>query len=120
MKYQAIEACKAEFPVSRLCAVLNVAESGYYAWLNQALSAHKQENGQLQQSICTIWKQYRGVYGAPRIHAELQQQGINMGHNRVTRLMREAGIQGKTTRKRHPHTTQSDPTHPVAANVLDR
>ena len=120
MKYQAIEACKAEFPISRLCAVLNVAESGYYEWLNQAPSAHKQENRELQQSICTIWKQYRGVYGAPRIHAELQEQGINVGHNRVARLMREAGIQGKTTRKRRPHTTQADPTHPVAANVLDR
>jgi putative transposase len=120
MKYQAIEACKAEFPVSRLCAVLNIAESGYYAWLNQAPSAHKQENRELQQSICTIWKQYRGVYGAPRIYAELQEQGIKVGHNRVARLMREAGIQGKTTRKRRPHTTQSDPTHPVAANVLDR
>jgi transposase InsO family protein len=120
MKYQAIEACKAEFPISCLCAVLNIAESGYYAWLNQAPSTHKQENRQLQQSICTIWKQYRGVYGAPRIHAELQEQGINVGHNRVARLMRQAGIQGKTTRKRRPHTTQSDPTHPVAANVLDR
>jgi putative transposase len=120
MKYQAIEACKAEFPVSRLCAVLNIAESGYYAWLNQAPSAHKQENRELEQSICTVWKQYRGIYGAPRIHAELQEQGINVGHNRVARLMREAGIQGKTSRKRRPHTTQSDPTHPVAANVLDR
>ena len=120
MKYQAIEACKVEFPVSRLCAVLNIAESGYYAWLKQAPSAHKQENRQLQQTIGTIWKQYRGIYGAPRIHAELQEQGINVGHNRVARLMRQAGIQGKTTRKRCPHTTQSDPTHPVAANVLDR
>jgi putative transposase len=120
MKYQAIEACKAEFPVSRLCAVLNIAESGYYAWLNQAPSTRKQENRELQQSICTIWKQYRGVYGAPRIHAELQERGISTGHNRVARLMREAGIQGKTTRRRRPHTTQSDPTHPVAANVLDR
>ncbi len=120
MKYQAIEACKAEFPVSRLCAVLNIAESGYYAWLNRAPSPHEQENRQLQQTVCTIWKQYRCVYGAPRIHAELQEQGISVGHNRVARLMREAGIQGKTVCKRRPHTTQSDPTHPVVANVLDR
>lgn len=120
MKYQAIEACKTEFPISRLCAVLNIAESGYYAWLNRAPSPHEQANRQLQQSICTVWKQYRGIYGAPRIHAELREQGISVGHNRVARLMREAGIQGKTTRKRRPHTTQSDPTHPVAANVLDR
>jgi putative transposase len=120
MKYQAIEACKTEFPVSRLCAVLKIAESGYYAWLNRVPSPREQENRQLQQSIGTVWKQYRGIYGAPRIHAELQAEGIRVGHNRVARLMREAGIQGKTACKRRPHTTQTDPSHPVAANLLDR
>jgi putative transposase len=54
--------------------------------LNQAPSPHKQENRELQQSVCTIWKQYRGIYGAPRIHAELQEQGTNVGHNRVAHL----------------------------------
>ncbi len=120
MKYQAIEACKTEFRVSRLCAVLKIAESGYYAWLHRVPSSREQENRQLQQRICTLWKQYRGIYGAPRIHAELQEEGIRAGHNRVARLMREAGIQGKTACKRRPHTTQSDPSHPVAANLLDR
>ena len=120
MKYQAIEAYKTEFPVSRLCAVLNIAESGYYAWSSRAPSPREQANRELQQTICTVWKQYRGIYGAPRIHAELQEQGISAGHNRVARLMRHAGIQGKTACKRRPHTTQSDPTHPVVANVLDR
>ena len=120
MKYQAIEAYKTEFPVSRLCAVLNIAESGYYAWSSRAPSPREQANRELQQTICTVWKQYRGIYGAPRIHAELQEQGISAGHNRVARLMRHAGIQGKTACKRRPHTTQSDPTHPVVANGLDR
>jgi transposase InsO family protein len=120
MKYAAINDCQAEFPVSRLCAVLNVAESGYYAWLNRAPSPREQENRELQQTICTIWKQARRIYGAPRIHAELREQGISAGHNRVARLMHEAGIQGKTACKRHPHTTRTDPNHPVAANVLDR
>ena len=120
MKYAAINDCQAEFPVSRLCAVLKVAESGYYGWLNRTLGPREQENRELEQTICTVWKQVRGIYGAPRIHAELQELGINVGHNRVARLMREAGIQGKTACKRRPHTTQSDPTHPVAANVLDQ
>jgi putative transposase len=120
MKYEAIDGCKTEFPVSRLCAVLNIAESGYYAWLKRVPSPHEQENQKLQQTICTVWKQYRRIYGAPRIHAELQEQGITAGHNRVARLMRQAGIQGKMVCKRRPHTTQSDPTHPVVANLLDR
>lgn len=120
MKYAAIKDCQAEFPVSRLCAVLNIAESGYYAWLNRVPSPRERENRELQQTICTVWKQYRGIYGAPRVHVELQEQGISVGHNRVARLMRQAGIQGKTACKQRPHTTQTDPSHPVVANVLDR
>lgn len=88
--------------------------------MNRAPGPREQENRELEQTICTLWKQSRGIYGAPRIHAELQEQGISAGHNRVARLMRHAGIQGKTARKRRPHTTLSDPTHPVAANLLDR
>jgi transposase InsO family protein len=120
VKYAAIKDCQAEFPVSRLCAVLKVAESGYYEWLTRTPSPRERENQELEQTICRVWKQYRGIYGAPRIHAELQEQGISAGHNRVARLMREASIQGKTACKRRPHTTQTDPTHPMVANVLDR
>jgi putative transposase len=120
VKYAAIKDCKEGFPVSRLCAVLNIAESGYYAWLNRAPSPRERENRELEQTIGRIRKQDRGVNGAPRIHAKLQEQGISVGHNRVARLMRQAGIRGKTACKRRPHTTQSDPSHPVVANVLDR
>jgi transposase InsO family protein len=119
MKYEAIKGRKQDFPVARMCAVLQVSESGYYAWLSRAPSRRKQENEALSDRIKLVWSQFRGIYGAPRIHAELQAQGLCVGRHRVARLMRKAGISGKSACKRRPRTTQSDPTHPVAPNLLD-
>jgi len=120
MKYAAIAECKQDFPVVRLCAVLQVSESGYYAWLKREPSRRQQENAVLSERIKQVWMQFRGLYGAPRIHAELQAQGLCVGRHRVARLMRQVGISGKRACKRRPRTTQSDPTHPVAPNLLDR
>jgi putative transposase len=39
---------------------------------------------------------------------------------RVVRLMRSAGLKGKGRARRPPRPTTADPTHPVAANVLNR
>lgn len=120
MRYAAIERCQSEFPVTRLCAVLKVSESGYYAWVKRSPAPRQQANQQLQRTIQQVWQRYRGIYGAPRIHAELQAVGIRVGHNRVARLMRVAGLRGKTARRRQPRTTQVDTTQPVAPNRLAR
>lgn len=55
----------------------------------------------------------------PRIHAELQEQGVEVGRKRVARLMRENGV-AAGGRRRYRKTTDSDHDHRVAPNVLDR
>jgi transposase InsO family protein len=120
MKYAAIDQSKDDFPVARLCETLDVSESGYYAWSKREPSTRMVENSCLRDRIVHLWHQVHGIYGAPRIHAELLAQGIHIGRNRVAKLMREAGIRGRSPRKRRPRTTQADPTHSVAPNVLDR
>jgi putative transposase len=118
MKYPAVAACEDEFPVSRLCEVLGVSESGYYAWLNRPLSQREQANRGLGERIQAIWQRFRGMYGAPRIHAELQAAGEVVGHNRVARIMQHLGLRGKGSRKRQPSTTHSDPDHRFEPNML--
>ena len=59
------------------------------------------------------------TYGSPRVHQDLQAQGIRCGCKRVARLMRENGIRAKQAR-RFKATTDSDHNHPVAPNLLDR
>jgi len=59
------------------------------------------------------------VYGSPRIHAELKEQGVHCGRKRVARLMRERGINAKSKRRKMK-TTDSRHDNPVAPNILDR
>lgn len=120
MKYQQVQACAETHPVSRICEVLEVSESGYYAWLKREPSQRQQANAQLGERIRAMWKHFKGIYGAPRIHAELQAQGESVGKNRVAKLMQKLGLQGKSDRQRRPRTTQSDPSHAVPSNILDR
>lgn len=120
MKYEAVHTWQYEFPVARLCAVLKVSVSGYYAWLKRPVAPRQQANQQLEQTIRQVWQRVRGIYGAPRIHAELQAQGLRVGHNRVARLMRVAGLRGKAAHRRRPLTTQANPMDVVAPNRLAR
>jgi hypothetical protein len=121
MTYEAIRQSSEEFPVARQCAVLGVSESGYYAWQNRLPGQREQENTALKETIYTLWDASGRIYGAPRIHHALQHdEGMCVGHNRVARLMREMGITGKMPRRKRPRTTQSDPTHMPAPNILAR
>lgn len=120
MKYAVIAEAACEYPISQMCQIFKVSESGYYAWLKRPPSRQHQERTYLKSRIRAVWEQYRRVYGAPRIHDALRDRGICVGRHRVARLMREMGIAGKSHRKRRPRTTQVDTTHPVAPNVLDR
>jgi putative transposase len=61
----------------------------------------------------------RQVYGSPRLHAELKEQGVHCGRKRVARLMRERGISAKPKRRKLK-TTDSHHSNPVALNMLAR
>jgi transposase InsO family protein len=119
-KYEGIEQMSVEFGVRGMCAFLGVSASGYYAWLKRVPSEHAREDEGLQQAIESIWIQNRGIYGAPRVHAELRDQGHRVSRKRVARLMRQAGLQGRMARRKRPRTTISDPANPAAPNLVNR
>jgi putative transposase len=120
MKYEIINKAKGVYPVRRLCEFLGVSESGYYAWTKREPSQRELEDARLKAVILDIWQASYQIYGLPRIQAELRDQGIQIGKQRLARLMREAGIVGKMPRRKRPQTTQRDDSHPVAPNVLNR
>lgn len=120
MKYAVIHQSKVEFPISRLCELLGVSASGYYAWLKREPSQRATEDSGLKAVIVDIWEASHRIYGLPRLHADLRDQGIGIGKQRLTRLMGEAGIEGKMPRRQRPRTTQRDNSHPVAPNRLNR
>ena len=102
-----------------MCRVLEVAVSGYYAWLRRAPSRRSQANTVLGERIVRIYQENRQVYGSPRIHAALRAEGTRCGRKRVARLMREHGLSAKP-RTHRTRTTDSQHEHPVAPNLLNR
>jgi len=119
MRYSFIEVEKAHFPVLVLCRTLQVSASGYYAWRDRPESLRRQADRRLLTAIRAVHKASRGTYGSPRVHAELRQHGHGVGRHRVARLMREDALRARR-RRRFRKTTQSNHTHPVAPNLLER
>lgn len=120
MRFAFIEAEKANFPVSMLCSKLKVSTSGFYAWRARPISERKQTDAVLGGKIIEIHADSRSTYGSPRIHFELQTQGIRVGKKRVARLMQERGLTARRRRRFRPQTTDSNHRHPIAENVLAR
>jgi putative transposase len=92
--FRLIEAERARHSVPRLCRMLGVSRSGYYAWRHRPPSERARFDAVLQEKIETIHRNSRATYGAPRIHAELRAIGIHCSRKRVARLMRRAKLRG--------------------------
>jgi len=119
MRYQFVRDHRGQFPVQRMCRLLEVSPSAYYAWRGRPESQRVREDRRLLVEIRAIHSAKREVYGSPRIHAELKAQGLRLGEKRVARLMRDHDIRAKQKRK-FKATTNSRHCHPVAPNLLER
>ena len=88
------------YGVKRLCSVLGVSRSGYYAWTRRGPSRHAQRDAELAAVVSEVHSRSRRTYGAPRVHAELARLGHRTARKRVARLMREHGLVGAHSRRR--------------------
>ena len=119
MKYAWIQEQHAEFPVSRLCRMLEVARSGYYEWLRRPPSAPPDTEQQLQDKVQRYFAQGRGTYGTRRIKHLLAQEGLQVSRRRIGRLLAQAGLRCKTRRQfKVPRTAGQAQT--VAPDQLKR
>lgn len=107
-----------EHPIKSLCAVFSVSRSGYYAWLRASDSVRIRRDERLRVKIAELHRQFRHTYGSPRMTLELRAQGERVGRHRVARLMREEGLCGRQNRRYRVRTTDSNHSHPIAANRL--
>ena len=114
-----MKANRANFAIATQCRVLDVSASGYYAWLLRPPSARRVIDEVLLERIRAIHEKSRGTYGAPRIHAELVDEGWRIGRKRVARLMREAGLEG-VSRRKWISTTQRRPDARPAPDLVER
>ena len=110
-----IDAHRDRFGVEPMCRVLSehgvpIAPSTFYAHRSRPPSARAQSDAVLWVDIARIWRDRRlgrRLYGARKVWAQLQREGIIVGRCRVERLMRQHGLSG-VRRGRRPFTTRPD------------
>jgi transposase InsO family protein len=118
-KEQFVATHASEYSVRVMCRILGVSRSGYYAWRTRPQSRRQRQNRLLAVQIGAIFRASRQTYGSPRVRAELRAQGVRCASKRVARLMRQAGLHARSTRRR-VRTTTADPELTVAPNLLNR
>jgi transposase InsO family protein len=120
MKYAFMAEHKQEFSLKRMCRVLKVSRSGYYAWKDRSPSMRTKDNVSLLVEIRSAYQQSHKTYGSPRIHAYLRRKGVICGRNRVARLMRRHQIVAKRFLRRRREATSPGTLALKAPNLLDR
>jgi putative transposase len=119
MRFQFIEDHRDRFPVIRMCEVLEVSPSGYYAWRGRPPSKREMANQELTAEIKKAFEASDEIYGSPRIYQVMRKLGLMSSENRVARLMRGAGLRAKQSR-RFRATTKRNKAHRAAPNRLKR
>jgi putative transposase len=118
--YLFIEAERAQQrTVKRACVLLEVSRAAYYTHRAGTLSARRRTDDELTGHIRAAHQASQGRYGAPRIHAQLRRGGHRHGRKRIARLMRAAGLRGRTPR-RFTRTTVPDPAAAARADLIRR
>ncbi len=119
MRFELIDVAKKEFPVQRLCKMLGVSQSGYFAWKDRPASRRQHDDMVLLAYVRSAFALSNGTYGSPRMMHELRDHGLQVGRRRTARLMRDNGLKARQKR-RFKRTTDSEHAWPVAPNLLDQ
>jgi putative transposase len=116
-----IEKESAHFAITTLCRACRVSRSAYYEWIDKGEGPSEADVDEaiLANQIYDTWAKSRRRYGAPRITAALRKGGDQVNDKRVARLMGLLGIAGICGGKKIK-TTRRDPSHPLAADLVER
>ncbi|MCX5233225.1 IS3 family transposase [Streptomyces sp. NBC_00233] len=100
---------------------LHIPSSTYYRWrrAEREPCERRRRDTELTEHIRRIHTGSGGIYGSPRIHAQLRQEGVHVGRKRVERLMRQADLQGISPRPAKGFTRR-DPGADLADDLVQR
>jgi putative transposase len=102
--------------IAAVCRALEVPRSSVYAQRSRPISARARDTAELDVDIAVVHAQSERRYGGPRVHRELKRRGRAVSRKRIAARMRLLGRRPKRFRR----TTQADPSHAPAPNLLDR
>lgn len=118
-----IEAEKAIYPIKRMCALLGVSRSGFYRWSarrGRGPTPLQQRRAELDAKVAASHTASDGVYGAPRILADLRATGQKVSRKTVAASLRRQGLAGVSPRRFAPATTVVDLDAPVPKDLVRR
>jgi transposase InsO family protein len=120
-RFQFVADHQQRYGVKRLCQIIGVARSSFYCWRSTATdrAARDAADRTLAGQIKAVHAAFDGTYGAPRITAELRDNGSLVNRKRVARVMRRFGVQGLRLRRR-TRTTIPDPAAAKAPDLIGR
>ena len=119
MRFAFVEEHRHDIPVNRLCEIMDVSPRGYRAWRSRPVSVNQRKDLVVLAHIREQFALSLGSYGRPRMTEELKELGLEVGHRRVGRLMRENAIAVKRNKK-FKATTDSSHSFNIAPNLLNR
>ena len=114
-----IDAHRARFGVEPICAVLQFAPSTYWSTKRRPPSARARRDEELKVHIARVHAENFGVYGAPKIWAQLNREGHRVARCTVERLMRDLGLRG-AVRGKPRRTTIVDDAAERPRDLVDR
>ncbi len=107
-RFRFVQDHQAEYPVKRLCELVECSRSGFYAWRSRPLSDRYMADVDLAAEIFEIHHASQRTYGAPRVLGQLLHRGYRVSQKRVARIMAECGMVGVHGRK---HWRRGKRTH---------
>ena len=114
-----IDACREDFGVEPICALLPIAPSSYYDAKSRPVSARARRHAAMTAVLVALWAANYRVYGARKLWLAARRAGHEIGRDQVAALMRAAGICG-VTRRRRARTTVRDPGAERPGDLVNR
>ena len=115
-----VEGRRDVFGVEPICAAIGVPVSTYYARRSRKPSGRAIEDENLVEQIYAARDGYRSVYGVRRTRKELKRRDVDVGRDRVARLMRQEGLEGVRRGKKRRTTIADESALDRARDLLQR
>ena len=109
-KREVIGVLSQDYPITMACDVLDLARSSYY------YEPQQRDETKIEAAIEAVAAEWP-TYGYRRVTAQLQRQGWEVNHKRVSRLMQELDLPAPTKRRKR-RTTNSEHDYPRYPNLV--
>ncbi|MDN3436390.1 MULTISPECIES: IS3 family transposase [Pseudoalteromonas] len=117
--FKTIKQLSSVFPVVKLCKVMKVSRSAYYAWLKRPAKVITVEQLNLYRKAKYFFKKSRNSLGYRELRKKLRSEGFSVSDYGVQKLMATLGLV-VTQRVAYKVTTKRKHSDAVADNLLNQ